>query len=67
MHQHQILRLPEVLARTGLRRSTLYQQIADGQFPKPVHLGPRAVGWLEAEVSAWLEARVQGRKAKVSA
>lgn len=55
----QILRLPAVKARTGLSRSTIYQRIGEGQFPRPVKLGPRAVGWLETDVDAWLDARIQ--------
>ena len=54
-----ILRRPQVEARTGLSRSTLYQYIQDGHFPRPVSLGPRAVGWLESDVNTWIEARVQ--------
>ncbi len=52
-----ILRRPQVERRTGLSRSTLYQYIQDGRFPKPLQLGPRAVGWLESEVSEWIAAR----------
>jgi prophage regulatory protein len=54
-----ILRRPQVEARTGLSRSTLYQYIQDGLFPRPVSLGARAVGWLESEVTAWIAARVK--------
>ncbi|MBE0625526.1 MAG: AlpA family transcriptional regulator, partial [Burkholderiales bacterium] len=53
------LRRRQVEARTGLARSTIYQYITDGVFPKPVPLGPRAVGWLEAEVSEWIAERVR--------
>jgi len=51
---YRILRLPKVLDRTGLGRSTIYAYIASGKFPKPIPLGPRAVGWNEAEVDEWL-------------
>ena len=44
---NSILRLPVVKARTGLSRSTIYQRVAEGDFPKPINLGARAVGWLE--------------------
>ena len=54
-----VLRLPAVKARCGLSRSTIYQRVADGTFPKPVNLGARAVGWIEAEIDAWLAAQVQ--------
>ena len=40
-------------------RSTIYQYIKDGVFPKPVPLGPRAVGWLESDVTEWIAARVK--------
>jgi prophage regulatory protein len=51
---HTILRLPAVKTSTGLSRSTIYLRIAQGTFPKPVSLGGRAVGWLEAEIQEWL-------------
>jgi len=54
-----ILRLPAVKARTGLSRSTIYQRITDKTFPRPVSLGPRAVGWLEAEIDGWLAEQVE--------
>ncbi len=52
------LRLPRVLEKTGLSRSTTYAMINDGQFPAPVRIGRRAVGWVESEVDRWLTARV---------
>lgn len=57
-----ILRRPQVEQRTGLSRSTLYQYIKDGDFPKPVRLGLRAVGWLESDISEWIAARVKGAR-----
>lgn len=53
----RILRRPEVEARTGLSRSTLYDWMKAGEFPRPVALGARLVGWRETDVQAWLEAR----------
>lgn len=62
---HTILRLPEVKRSTGLSRSTIYLRISEGTFPRPVSLGGRAVGWLEAEVQDWLERRIEAsREAK---
>jgi prophage regulatory protein len=59
-----VLRRKQVEARTGLSRSTIYLRISEGTFPKPVSLGARAVGWVEAEVSEWLAARIaDSRKA----
>jgi len=58
-YEPAILRRKQVEARTGLSRSTIYQYVKDGAFPKPVPLGPRAVGWLESEVSEWIAGRVK--------
>lgn len=54
----RIVRLPEVKALTGLSRSTVYERIREGQFPKPVGLGGRNVGWVEGEVTAWIQGRI---------
>ena len=54
----KILRLPDVQARTGLSRSTIYLRISNQKFPKPIALGGRAVGWLESEIESWIEEQV---------
>jgi prophage regulatory protein len=59
-----ILRRPEVERVTGLSRSTLYDKMAGGQFPKPVPLSGRAVGWLESEIAEWQRARIAERDNK---
>ena len=54
-----ILRLPAVKSRTGLSRSTTYLRISEGRFPAPFSLGDRAVGWVESEVTEWLERQIE--------
>jgi prophage regulatory protein len=54
-----ILRLPQVKVRVGLSRSGIYQKISRQEFPRPVQLGARAVGWLESEIETWIEERVE--------
>ncbi len=56
-----ILRRAEVERATGLRRSSLYEQIAAGKFPKPVKLSEKSVGWIEAEIIAWQKSRIADR------
>jgi prophage regulatory protein len=56
-----ILRLRDVLKRTGLSRATLYKKIANGEFPRQISLGARAIGWLKGEVESWINERVQLR------
>ncbi len=58
-----ILRLPAVKARVGLSRSTIYQKIANGEFPAPIPLGARAVGWDSRAVDGWIEARIASARA----
>lgn len=57
-----LLRLPAVLSRVPWSRSTLYAKVKCGEFPKPVHLGPRSVAWLEKEVQDFIEARADARR-----
>jgi prophage regulatory protein len=53
-----ILKRQSVEARTGISRSGIYQKIAKGEFPKPISLGPRAVGWLESSIDEWIQSRI---------
>lgn len=59
MDYSRILRLPDVQARTGLSRSTIYLRLATGEFPQPVSLGARSIGFLESEVDGWIAERVR--------
>ncbi len=54
-----LLRRREVEARTALARSTIYDWMKRGDFPKPVALGSRKVAWRESDVNAWLETRLE--------
>lgn len=53
----RLLRRPEVEARTGLSRSTIYGWMKRGDFPAPVKLGTHLVAWRESDVTNWLESR----------
>lgn len=52
-----ILRLPEVIKLVGLGRTSIYDMMAKGIFPRPVSLGRRAVGWVTADIRNWLQTR----------
>jgi prophage regulatory protein len=58
-----ILRLPSVKARTGLSRSSIYAFVSRGDFPRPILLGARAVGWNSEAVDAWIASRVEQSQA----
>ncbi|MCY4085515.1 MAG: AlpA family phage regulatory protein [Actinomycetia bacterium] len=52
-----ILRLPAVLAATGLSKTTVWRLTKRGGFPQPVKLSARCVGWRASKVEAWLADR----------
>ena len=54
-NEQRILRRPQVEALIGLRKSTLYKLIKDGQFPAPIKITKRAVGWRAVDVDQWLQ------------
>ena len=54
--QTRILRRDEVETLTGLSRATLYAMLKSGEFPKPLRLGRRAVGWRASDIEDWLAA-----------
>ncbi len=62
MQHRTIWRLPDVMAQTGLSRSTIYSLVSQHKFPKQINLGPRAVGWVASEVSDWIEERVNASR-----
>lgn len=57
-----MLKLPEVIRRTGLSRSTIYVRMNEGQFPQRVKLGVRAAAWLESEISDYITSCVAAHR-----
>lgn len=55
----KMLRRKEVEKRTGLKRSTIYENMANGTFPNPIKIGARVVCWLEHEIEAWLQEQIR--------
>ncbi|MCB1608191.1 MAG: AlpA family phage regulatory protein [Xanthomonadales bacterium] len=55
----RILRITDVTRATGLSRSTIYNEIAMGRFPRAVQLSTRTVGWRISAVQEWIESREQ--------
>lgn len=54
----RILRLPAVIERTGLSRSSIYSYQQDKRFPRSIPLGGRNVGWLESDIEKWIESKI---------
>jgi len=59
--QIKFIKLKDVMDCTGLGRSTIYNYMANNQFPKRVELGGRGVGWVEDEVQDWILERIEER------
>ncbi len=58
----RLIRLREVMERTGLSRSTIYDRMFNDEFPKQVSLGPRSVGWVEMEIENWIACRIKASR-----
>ena len=53
----RMLRMPEVMARAGLSRTTIWRRVRAGTFPAPISLGENSVGWPEHMITEWIESR----------
>lgn len=51
----RVLRLADVIEKTGLARSTIYKYVDAGTFPRPISLGGKSVGWIDSEIHDWLQ------------
>ena len=58
----RLIRLPEVMNKTGLSRSSVYLKIGNGDFPQSVSIGDRSVAWVESEVDDWITSKVDGNR-----
>ena len=60
--QHRFIRLPEVSKVTGMSRSTIYNRMKDGSFPRSYLLGSRMVAWLEKDIEDWMDSKLDDAK-----
>lgn len=54
----RLIRMPEVLSKTGFKKSWIYLLISNNSFPKPIKMGARAIAFVEAEIDEWVEDRI---------
>ncbi|MBA6412377.1 AlpA family phage regulatory protein [Parahaliea sp. F7430] len=59
MQIRRIMRLPEVMAVTGYKRSSIYNFMQEDTFPKCYRIGKRAVGWDSVEVERWVKTKLR--------
>lgn len=60
---NRMIRIAQVQEQTGLPRSTIYDLIADGRFPKQVKLSERCSAWVESEIQDWISERIAAHAA----
>ncbi|MGN5084925.1 helix-turn-helix transcriptional regulator [Aeromonas sp. 31P] len=58
----KIMTREEVTKATTLSRSTMYQMISDGHFPKPIKLTAGRTAWLESDIAAWINSRISASR-----
>ena len=63
----RIIRWPELHNKVGYCRTNIYYLIQSGEFPAPIKLGARAVGWLESDIEEWIASRVKASRSQEAA
>ena len=53
----KILRMRDVLEMVGVSRTTVWRQVKAGNFPAPIRLSPRSVGWRQSDIEEWIASR----------
>lgn len=62
----RLIRLPEVLERTGYGKAWIYRLINDGKFPAPVKIGSRAIAFVESEIDSWIQSVIETSRNNVA-
>jgi len=60
--RHNLIKLPNVIQRTGLSRSSIYLKISKGEFPKQINLSERSIGFIESEIDNWIDERIKASR-----
>ena len=55
---YKLLRLRDVIKMTSLTRTTIYNYMTEGKFPKNIHLGPKISVWIEREIQEWINSQI---------
>ncbi|CRY80729.1 MULTISPECIES: AlpA family transcriptional regulator [Yersiniaceae] len=54
----RLIRLPEVLLRTGYGKAWIYRLISEGRFPTQIKIGSRSIAFIESEIDDWIQATI---------
>ena len=57
--EQRLIRLPEVMAMTGVKKSTIWKWISENKFPQRIKLSHRVSVWKLTDVNQWIEDQVE--------
>ncbi|EJA5009149.1 helix-turn-helix transcriptional regulator [Salmonella enterica] len=63
---NNLLRMSEIMRRTGYGKAWIYRLISQGKFPRPVKIGSRAIAFVESEVDDWINQRIEESRQEVA-
>ncbi|WP_416412991.1 AlpA family transcriptional regulator [Pantoea sp. App145] len=61
MNRPTLIRLRDVMAKTGFKRAWIYKLMDRNEFPQSVKLGIRSVAWVESEIDEWISNKIKQR------
>ena len=61
-----LIRMPEVMRRTGYGKAWIYRLVSEGRFPLPIKIGSRAIAFVESEVDDWINQRIAESRGEVA-
>ncbi|GKW20709.1 DNA-binding protein [Pectobacterium araliae] len=61
-----LIRLPEVIKRTGVSRTTIYRLINKNSFPSPIKISEKTIAFVESEVNDWIEKLIHSSRNKAA-
>lgn len=61
-----LIRMSEIIRRTGYSKAWIYKLIAQGRFPQPVKIGSRSIAFVESEVEEWVNQRIAESRGEVA-
>lgn len=62
----RLMRLQDIINITGMSKAVIYAWMKEGKFPKQIQIGARSVAWIEEEIYAWIQERINARNEQVN-
>ncbi|AXB20996.1 AlpA family transcriptional regulator [Salmonella enterica subsp. enterica serovar Newport] len=63
---NNLLRMSEIMRRTGYGKAWIYRLISQGKFPRPIKIGTRAIAFVESEIDDWINQRIEESRKEVA-